>query len=172
MRVLLKALGTGNSSPGRGQNTSRFPKVDSQAMFGPWDQPHHSEPAWPHGGHIKAKHQAISGTSPLQVSDGNASGRSGDDGPNLLPSGSWSPASPGQTAPSVVWGWLMDTKSVFSLTRQTERQIADHRFPKDSPPTPLMEKPSREKSIPQPLNLPSVRVGGCQAESLTEAPIT
>ena len=99
MRVLLKALGTGNSSPGRGQNASQFPKVDSQAMFEPWDQPHHSKPAWPHGGHIKAKHQAISGTSPLQVSDGNASGRSGDDGPNLLPSGSWSSASPGQTAP-------------------------------------------------------------------------
>ena len=99
MRVLLKALGTGNSSPGRGQNASQFPKVDSQAMFEPWDQPHHSKPAWPHGGHIKAKHQAISGTSPLQVSDGNASGRSGDDGPNLLPSGSWLSASPGQTAP-------------------------------------------------------------------------
>lgn len=73
---------------------------------------------------------------------------------------------------SVVWGWLMDTKSVFSLTRQTERQITDHRFPKDSPPTPLMEKTSREKSIPRPLNLPSVRARGCQAENLTGAPIT
>ena len=71
---------------------------------------------------------------------------------------------------SVVWGWLMDTKSVFSLTRQTERQLTDHCFPKDSLPTPLMEKPSREKSIPQPLNLPSVRAGGCQAENLTGLP--
>lgn len=173
MRVLLKALGTGNSSPGRGQNASQFPKVDSQAMFEPRDQPHHSKPARPHGGHIKAKHQAILGTSPLQVSDGNGSGRSSDDGPSLLPSGSRLSQPLQDKLPlSVVWGWLMDTKSVFSLTGQTERQITDHCLPKDSPPTPLTEKPSREKSIPRPLNLPSVQVGGCQAESLTGAPIT
>lgn len=125
---------------------------------------------WPH----QSKTPAISGTSPLQVSDGNASGRRGCDGPNLLPSGSWSSQPLQDKLPhSVVWGWLVETKSVLSLTQQTEWQISLITASlKDSPPTPLMEKPSREKSIPRPLNLPSARVRGCQAWSLTGTPIT
>ena len=151
-----------------------FQKWTVRPCLSPGTQPHHSKPGWPHCGHIKAKHQAISGTSPLQVSDGNASRRRGCDGPDLLPSGSWSSQPLQDKLPrSVVWGWLVETKSVLSLTQQTgEANLTDHRFPKDSPPMALMEKPSREKSIPQPLNLPSVQVGGCQARSLTGAPIT
>ena len=127
-----------------------FQKWTVRPCLSPGTQPHHSKPGWPHCGHIKAKHQAISGTSPLQVSDGNASGRRGCDGPNLLPSGSWSSQPLQDKLPrSVLWGWLVETKSVLSLTQQTEWQISLITASLKTPlPRPLWKSPPEKNQSP------------------------
>lgn len=119
---------------------------------------------WPH----QSKTPAISGTSPCKFQDGNASGRRGCDGPNLHSPGLGS-SQPLQDKLPHSCGWLVETKSVLSLTQQTEGTTGSPSL-KDPSHAPYGKKSLQRKINPLPLNLLSARVRGCQAWRPTGTP--
>lgn len=82
-------------------------------------------------------------------------------------------------SPSVVWDSLVETRNLFSLTHEWRADgkvsLTDHCFPQwflsHAPHGKPSTKKKKKKSIFWPLNLPSVLMRGCQAQSIMGTPI-